>query len=82
MRQILVIIGRDVFQRLLTTVICHFTHKPAVGEAYMQEIREVLKSALLDTRVTPVGTPSSSSASDSTYIQICVPRTFEYIERP
>ena len=53
-----------------------------VGEAYMQEIHKVLKSQLLDTRVTLVGTPSSSSASYNTYIQSCIPHTSEYIRIP
>jgi hypothetical protein len=44
-------------------------HKSVVGEAYMQEIQEVLKLTLLDTLVTPVGTPSSGSASNNTCIQ-------------
>jgi hypothetical protein len=35
----------------------------------MQEIQEVFKLTLLDTLVTPVGTPSSGSALDNTCIQ-------------
>ena len=42
-------------------------HKTMVGEAYKQEIHEVLMSPLLDTHVTPIGTPSSSSTLDNTY---------------
>jgi hypothetical protein len=45
-------------------------HKSMVGEAYMQELQVVLKRTLLATLVTPVGTPSSGSASDNTCIQI------------
>jgi hypothetical protein len=40
-----------------------------VGEAYTQELQVVLKRTLLATLVTPVGTPSSGSASDNTCIQ-------------
>ena len=54
----------------------------SLGEAYMQEIHEVLKSHLLDTRVTPVGTPSSSGASNNTCMQSFLPRTIEYIQSP
>jgi hypothetical protein len=39
-----------------------------VGEAYTQEIQEVFKLTLLDTLVTPVGTPSSGSTLDNTCI--------------
>jgi hypothetical protein len=45
-------------------------HKSMVGEAYTQELQVVLKLTLLATLVTPVGTPSSGSASDNTCIQI------------
>ena len=38
------------------------------------------KSHLLDTVVTPIGTPSSSSTSNYTCIWSCLPHTFEYIE--
>jgi hypothetical protein len=51
-------------------MICRSTHKSTVGEAYTQEIQEVFKLTLLDTLVTPVGTPSSGSTSDNTCIQI------------
>jgi hypothetical protein len=43
-------------------------HKFAVREAYMQKIQEVFNLTLLDTLVTPIGTPSSGSALDNTYI--------------
>jgi hypothetical protein len=36
----------------------------------MQELQVVLKHTLLATLVTPVGTPSSGSASNNTCIQI------------
>jgi hypothetical protein len=45
-------------------------HKSMVREAYTQELQVVLKHTLLATLVTPVGTPSSGSASDNTCIQI------------
>jgi hypothetical protein len=41
-----------------------------VRKAYTQEIQVVLKRMLLETLVTPVGTPSSGSASDNTCIRI------------
>ena len=56
--------------------------KLVVGEAYMQKIHEIFKLPLLDTRVTPIGTPLSSSTSNNTYIWICLPNTFEYIGNP
>jgi hypothetical protein len=62
--------GRDIFRHLKATKICRSVHKSTVGEAYMQELQVVLKRTLLDTLVTPVGTPSSGSASDNTYILI------------
>jgi hypothetical protein len=53
-----------------------------VREAYTQEIQEVLKLTLLDTLVTPVGTPSSGSASDNTCIWTCASTYLWYIGRP
>jgi hypothetical protein len=50
-------------------------HKSAFREAYMQEIQEVFKLTLLDTLVTPVGTPSSGSASDNTVYGLALPST-------
>ena len=62
--------GRDVFRCPKTTGIYLSMHKSVIKEAQMQEIQVVLKCVLLAILVTPVGTPSSGSASDNTCIQI------------
>jgi hypothetical protein len=62
--------GRDIFRRLKATKICHSVHKSVFREAYTKEIQVVLKITLLATLVTPVGTPSSGSASNITCIWI------------
>jgi hypothetical protein len=62
--------GREVFQHLKATKICHLSHKSMVREAYTQELQVVLKRTLLATLVTLVGTPSSGSTSDNTCIRI------------
>ena len=53
-----------------------------VGGTYSQEIQEVLNLTLLETLVTPVGTPSSGSASDNTCIWNCASTYLWYIRRP
>jgi hypothetical protein len=53
-----------------------------VGEAYTQELQVVLKHTLLATLVTPVGTPSSGSASDNTCIQINLDILKPSIDKP
>jgi hypothetical protein len=57
-----------VLWHIYTIVICRSMHKSAVRKEYMQEIQDFCKLTLLDTRVTPVGTPSSGSALDNTCI--------------
>jgi hypothetical protein len=74
--------GRDVFQHLKATNICRSVHKSMVGEAYMQELQVVLKSTLLATLVTLVGTPLSGSASDNTCIQIDLDILNPSIDKP
>jgi hypothetical protein len=48
----------------------------------MQELQVVLKRTLLATLVTPVGTPSSGSASDNTCIQIDLDILKPSIDKP
>jgi hypothetical protein len=57
----------DIFkpQRSIVTRI-----NPWLRDSYTQEIQVVLKRTLLATLVTPVGTPSSGSASDNTCVRI------------
>jgi hypothetical protein len=62
--------GRDVFRRLKATKICRSMHKYVVREAYMQELQVVLERTVFATLVTPIGTPSSGSASNNTCIRI------------
>jgi hypothetical protein len=62
--------GRDIFRCLKAIEVCCSTNKSMAVEAYTQELQVVLRCTLLATLVTPVGTPSSGSASGNTCIQI------------
>jgi hypothetical protein len=57
-------------------------HKSVVGEAYMHKLQVVFKRTLLATFVTPVGTPSSGSASDNTCIQIDLDILKLFVDKP
>jgi hypothetical protein len=74
--------GRDVFRRLKATYIYCLVHKFVVREAYMQELQVVLKHTLLATLVTHIGTPSSGSTSDNTYIWIDLDILKPFVDKP
>ena len=63
-------------------MIYRLAQKSMIGEAYMKELYLILKSCFLDTCVTPVGTPSSSSALGTLTHGIALPHTSRYIGTP